>query len=147
MAPARISLAMRRSGSVENKPGKMTCNTFGLTPVALYSPTTGDNALRKGRDLPPKNDGKMRLRPEAMDRNCGWCVRFLTRELLQLLVLCAGLFQNRDVSIGIPPARGNRGKQLSLPPGRLRAHISGVKLMAKPQVCIISVEPTHWWIS
>jgi len=27
---------------------------FGSTPVALYSPPTGDNALRKGRYLPPK---------------------------------------------------------------------------------------------
>jgi hypothetical protein len=35
MALAKISLAMRRSGSVENKPDKMTRNTFGLTPVAL----------------------------------------------------------------------------------------------------------------
>jgi hypothetical protein len=34
MALARISLAMRRSGSVENKLDKMACNTFGLTPVA-----------------------------------------------------------------------------------------------------------------
>jgi len=54
MALARISLGIRKSGSVENKPDKVTCNIFGLTPVALYSPTAGDNALRKGRYLPPK---------------------------------------------------------------------------------------------
>jgi hypothetical protein len=30
---------------------------FGLTHAALYSPTTGDNAPRKGRYLPPKTTG------------------------------------------------------------------------------------------
>jgi hypothetical protein len=33
MVLARISLAMRRSGSAENKPDKTTWNTSGLTPV------------------------------------------------------------------------------------------------------------------
>jgi len=30
---------------------------FGLIPVALYRPTTDDNALRKGRHMPPKTTG------------------------------------------------------------------------------------------
>jgi hypothetical protein len=33
MALARISLAMRRSASVENRPDRMVCSTFGLTPA------------------------------------------------------------------------------------------------------------------
>jgi hypothetical protein len=48
MALEKISLAIGRSGSVENKPEKIAYNTFGLTLVALYRLTTDDNALRKG---------------------------------------------------------------------------------------------------
>jgi len=33
MALARISLAMRRSGSVENRLDRIVCSTFGLTPA------------------------------------------------------------------------------------------------------------------
>src|ERR1700733_4850578 len=40
MALARISLAIRRSGSVENKLHKTTWSTFGLTPVVLTRQTT-----------------------------------------------------------------------------------------------------------
>jgi hypothetical protein len=39
-ALGRASLAMRRSGSVENRPNAMACNTFGWTPVASTDRTT-----------------------------------------------------------------------------------------------------------
>jgi hypothetical protein len=35
MAPARISLAIRRSDFVQSRQSQMTCSTFGSTPVAL----------------------------------------------------------------------------------------------------------------
>src|SRR6266536_4645536 len=39
MTLARISLGIRRSGSVENEPESMAYNTFGWTPVALIKQT------------------------------------------------------------------------------------------------------------
>jgi hypothetical protein len=53
----RPRLAIRRSGSVENKPKKMAWNIFGSTPVALYRSSTEDNVLRKRRHPPPKPTG------------------------------------------------------------------------------------------
>jgi hypothetical protein len=43
--------------SAERKLPVMIYNISGWRPVALYSPTTGDNAPRKGRYLPPKKTG------------------------------------------------------------------------------------------
>jgi len=52
--PTGRRLAIRRSGSAENRRGVTACNTFGWTHVALYRLTTDDNALRKGWHMPPK---------------------------------------------------------------------------------------------
>jgi hypothetical protein len=57
MVPARARLAMIRSGSAENRPNAMACNTFGLTPVALYRFTFIDNVLQKGWHMPLKTAG------------------------------------------------------------------------------------------
>jgi hypothetical protein len=50
-------LAIERFNFVENKLTEMVYNTFGQTVAALYRPTTGKNALRKGRYMPPKTTG------------------------------------------------------------------------------------------
>jgi hypothetical protein len=57
MAQGKAKWAIVRFSFAENKPRRTVSSTSGWTAVALYSPTSDDNALQKGRSVPPKMIG------------------------------------------------------------------------------------------